>query len=173
MFIEEKINEIEARLKKLEEKQTTSNDDMIVVRFQRDKDLEATVPTKRVPIQIRREPLPEPKITYGHEEPEEPEEEEPEDSEEGIEQEKEAVEEMLQERPIKTAGVNKWVVIQDKPGEEIYRYNKHTLTLFDENGKKFAQVDNLQPQTLPDKERKAYKEVERIKAYIEKKFTLN
>jgi len=169
MFIEEKINEIEARLKKLEEKQTTSNDDMIVVRFQRDKDLEATVPVKRVPIQARREPLQEPKITYGHEEPED---EAPEDSEEGIEQEKEDIDQMLQEQPVKTAGVNKWIVIQDKPGEEIYRYNKHTLTLFEENGKHFAQVDNLQPQTLPEKDRKARKEVERLKIFIEKKYSL-
>jgi hypothetical protein len=172
MYLEEKIAELEARIKKLEEQKPSTNDDMIIVKFQRDSDLEASVPVKRVPIQVRREPLPEPKITYGHEEPEEPEEE-PEEPEEAIEQESEEIDQMLQERPIKTAGVNKWVVIQDKPGEEIYRYNKHTLTLFDENGKKFAQVDNLQPQTLPDKERKAYKEVERIKAYIEKKFTLN
>ena len=171
MFIEEKINEIEARLKKLEEKQTTSNDDMIVVRFQRDRDLESTIPLKRVPIQIRREPLPEPKITYGHEEPSEPEEE-PEDSEEGIEEEKEEIDQMLKGRPARSAGSNKWVVIQDKPGEEIYRYNGHTLALFEENGKKFVQVDDVQPQTLPDKERKAYKEVERLKAYIEKKFSL-
>jgi len=168
MYLEEKIAELEARIKKLEEQKPSTNDDMIIVKFQRDRDLEATVPMKRVPIQIRRERPVEPKVTYGTEKQEEQEPEE----EDTIEQEREEVEEMLDNVKPQSKNANEWVTVQDKPGEEIYRYNGHTLAIFEENGKRFAQVDNKPPTTLSDKEKKAFKEVERIKLQMEKRLTI-
>jgi len=83
--------------------------------------------------------------------------------------------EPIEEEPIvenlKAEEKNKWKTISTVEDEEVYSFNDHTLTLYKENDKSFAQVDNEEPIMLHSKEKKAYKQVEEIKTGIEMKWT--
>jgi len=181
MYLEEKINELEERIKKLEDKLASGALDTVIVKFQRERDLEAQEATKApvrvTPAQVEHRAQTvkiRPRIIERTNERSNVIDDE-EEYESDIEAEKEAVEDMLeqeapQKKQIQTKHINKWVTAKQTPNEEVYEYNGHMLTLFDEGGNRFAQEDNKEPIRLNKKERKAFREVESIKERMEKRY---
>ena len=157
MYLEEKIEEFESRIKALEERKQTSNDDVIVVKFKRERGVIESIPTPvEQPVEQPDPVIPIVKIHTG--------------KQQVVKVVKQQQQQQDIEEPKEEAPLNEWVTLEDEENHEVYSFNDHTLSIFAEKGKRYAQVDEADPILLEAKDRKSFKQIQKLKKEMEKEY---